>query len=493
MNKTETYINSLIPKNISGKKRKLLYSELQNHIYEKVDYYIELGYSKEDSENKAIEDFGTDKNIIKSINREFESLYHERTWWSVAVAIIISVMNLMCYWLDAWIYSADWNGRPESDDVLISFAMIFAVLFAVAFARAKKYRKMLIGIGVANIGVALSVFMAFYPQTAIYALGENILYLLELCTPFYLGKIAKNGIAYYIVFIYLIAVSVYCFVTSVRIKKSIAKDIEKPKKKIAVFVCAFAVFAIVNTALYPISENYWRSYKSVLLEYVQGVSENTEVAYDKITLGTDYAEACGRLSSSGFANMNEYVQSQPRLKKKQLKAEMKEFDFREGYEVWFNPQETEKGNGIIAVKKDNNGKIVGKAVGDVTENMFDNTYSGSNSNIADLNETVSAYEKLHLGDDESVVMSDFGEPSCEIYTKSEWLDDDETVTYYRVYAYGYIDTENVVDEAKQEVIKDPKTLYFEFTFRNHKLTKGQKSYRVYGKNEGYWANETVGE
>lgn len=167
MNKTETYINSLIPKNISGKKRKLLYSELQNHIYEKVDYYIELGYSKEDSENKAIEDFGTDENIIKSINREFESLYHERTWWSVAVAIIISVMNLMCFWLDAWIYSADWNDLPESDDVLISFAMIFAVIFAVAFARAKKYRKMLIGIGVANIGVAFSVLLAFYPQTAI--------------------------------------------------------------------------------------------------------------------------------------------------------------------------------------------------------------------------------------------------------------------------------------------------------------------------------------
>lgn len=92
MNELRDYINSLIPKNLSARKKRLIYDELEAHLFDKTAYYKNLGYSLEEAIRLSKEDFG-DSEIVAEICGEFETLYVERTRWSVAAASLILVMN----------------------------------------------------------------------------------------------------------------------------------------------------------------------------------------------------------------------------------------------------------------------------------------------------------------------------------------------------------------------------------------------------------------
>ena len=68
INKIINYIDSIIPKNIPEKKRRKIYDEMFCHILDRIDYYEEIGYSEEQSTDKAIEDMGTDEETKKQIS-----------------------------------------------------------------------------------------------------------------------------------------------------------------------------------------------------------------------------------------------------------------------------------------------------------------------------------------------------------------------------------------------------------------------------------------
>ena len=38
--------------------RKLITSELESHLLDKIDYYVDIGYSKEEAEKRATEEMG---------------------------------------------------------------------------------------------------------------------------------------------------------------------------------------------------------------------------------------------------------------------------------------------------------------------------------------------------------------------------------------------------------------------------------------------------
>ncbi|MBQ6932030.1 MAG: hypothetical protein IJN38_07875, partial [Clostridia bacterium] len=154
MNRINDYVNSLIPQNIPKRKQLSLREELLSHVCDRIDYYKEIGYDTDSSIGKALDDMGNDESVKSDIRSKFEELHFERTWWSVVAAAVILVMNWLCWPLDIWITSADFNDEPTSFTAFVSFMMIFVMLFGVVFARIKKYRKMLIGIGVANMIIA---------------------------------------------------------------------------------------------------------------------------------------------------------------------------------------------------------------------------------------------------------------------------------------------------------------------------------------------------
>ena len=66
MNKIESYVDSVIPKNIPKYKQKILRDEIEAHIYDRIDFYTEIGYDNDASINKALADMGEDEETKSS-------------------------------------------------------------------------------------------------------------------------------------------------------------------------------------------------------------------------------------------------------------------------------------------------------------------------------------------------------------------------------------------------------------------------------------------
>ena len=215
------YIDSITPKNISKKKKQILHDELLCHILDRIDYYKEIGYSEEQSTDKAIEDMGTDEETKKYLYDEFEELYHERTWWAFIPSAIMLLLNYLCLPLDTWVTSADYNDEPTGWKILVSFAMLFVCFAFIRFAEIKRFRKMLVGIGLSNLIIAVSLLCCFYPQAALFAVEQNFYLMLDKCTPFTLNP-EYFGFYYYAALALLIIIYIYCIIKSVRIKRGTA-------------------------------------------------------------------------------------------------------------------------------------------------------------------------------------------------------------------------------------------------------------------------------
>ena len=143
MSRITEFVDSFIPDNLPKSRKAILKSELTNHILDKAEYYMEIGYTEADSTEKAIEDFGTDKEMKDFIFGEFEELYCERDILGVLAFVFVWAMNILCFPLDLWVTSADYNRDTDPFSAFCSFVMIFCVLLIIIFARIKKYRKTL--------------------------------------------------------------------------------------------------------------------------------------------------------------------------------------------------------------------------------------------------------------------------------------------------------------------------------------------------------------
>lgn len=79
--KIQEFIANYIPKRITKETRYKLQAELENHIYERIDFYTEIGYSEEESLEKALKDFGDDKETKEQIKKNLENIHIP---WSLA-------------------------------------------------------------------------------------------------------------------------------------------------------------------------------------------------------------------------------------------------------------------------------------------------------------------------------------------------------------------------------------------------------------------------
>ena len=489
MNRINDYVNSLIPQNIPKRKQLSLREELLSHVCDRIDYYKEIGYDTDSSIGKALDDMGEDETVKADIRNRFEELHFERTWWSVVAASVILVMNWFCWPLGLWVTSADFNDEPTVFTAFVSFMMIFVMLFGVVFARIKKYRKMLIGIGVANMIVAGCFLVCFYPQSAFYVLDINTICLLYRFTPLYMNDIFQyyvGGFFYWGCIAFLALCSVYCFALSVLIKKGRAKTVKNGKIKTVVFVAAYFAVAVFSCAIYPWSEAYERDYPMWFSGYINGITEKADELYEEIDLLDDYSATADCLKKNGWMTVEAYEKSLGKVTAKQFRGELRRFSFAEDYEVWFSPSELGKdgrGNGFIAVRKNADNKITGKSVGNLETEMCGSEYGFGYYYISDerdaILELVAAFDELKKGDREEDVFAIFGSDIGvvfqygEIYTKSASIENGVTKTYYRVYSYGtlYPDEKSWYDRVRDR--------YFEFTFENGLLTNGKMHWDDY--------------
>ena len=257
MNRITEFVDKFVPKNLPKKRAEALKSELTCHILDKVDYYKEIGYDESVSINKAIEDFGTEEKDISYIYQEFEELYSEKKVYGVLSFFGIALMNLLCIPLNIWIMTADVNPNFDYFGLWGSFLLVFGVLSLVAFAYFRRYRKMLISIGVINLLISGSLIMNFFWQMMFYCIGYNVLYILDVLKLFSSESLTMQAIDLEVGFwLYLTApiiLAIFCFITAARIKKGTTKSVKNPRKSYLIFTCVYFVFALVNILLSHVS------------------------------------------------------------------------------------------------------------------------------------------------------------------------------------------------------------------------------------------------
>lgn len=488
MNRINDYVNSLVPSNIPKSKQQNIREELLAHIFDRIDYYKEIGYDTDSAIDKALCDMGEDEETKSFVRNSFEELHFERTWWSIVAGAVILAMNMLCFPAGLWVMSADFNDEPTAFTAFISFAMVFVMLFGIVFARVKKYRKMLVGIGVSNVIVAGCFLFCFYPQSAFYVLDLNTICLIDRFTPFYMVDFLEyyvGGTFYINCIAFLALCSLYCFVSAILIKKGKAKDTKNGKRKLICFVAAYFVVAVASCCIYPWSEAYEENYPMWFNEYNSCISEETDNLYDNIELNSDYSLVADYLVENGWMTVEAYEEALDKVTAKQFRGEIRRLSFEGGYEVWFNPirHKEIEGNGFIAVRKNEENKITGKSIGNLQSEIYNADfgfgYSYTDYVRDDMQELMAAFDNLKKGAGEEDVLAIFGSDigvvfqHGEIYTKAACVENGVLKTYYRIYSYG------TVFPNKKSYFDRVKARVYEFTFENGELTQGNMYYKDY--------------
>lgn len=74
----ESYLDSVIPEKLSKRRQKLIREELRDHISDHIDFYTEIGYSEDESIQKALADMGDDGGVTAMVKKDFEKVYGEK-------------------------------------------------------------------------------------------------------------------------------------------------------------------------------------------------------------------------------------------------------------------------------------------------------------------------------------------------------------------------------------------------------------------------------
>lgn len=487
MNNISDFIDDFVPKNLPKGRRILLKTEMENHIYEKMDFYKEIGYSDEESQKKAIDDFGTDNEMKNSIFNELEALYAEKSIWGILSFFAILLMNYLCFPLGVWVTSADFNDDPSPLTALISFSMIFAVCGLIILARMKKYRKMLACIGVANLIIGVILFFNFYSQCAVYSIAHNLVYLIDVFTPASIGdyivygeyNIVPLGVWESIPFIF----AIYCFISAVKIKRGTAKNIINVKKKILTFTAVFSVVTIITCCLLPTGLAYSEDYKVWFDEYYNYISDESRTVFESVSIGDSYYDVSQKLVSQGYTTAKAYEEKLDRIDLKQFRNSYEKFGFADGYEVWFKTENRPSGNGFVGIKNEN-GVITAKAAGNLEQEMYTSKkYEQPSFGYTEIefNHDMSAVQEyfgtLEKGDIESEVMSRFGVDLGSVYSKRFSVENGIEKHYYRIYCYG------IVYPQKNNWFEKRGERYVELSFEDGKLVSGSLYEKIMGERD----------
>lgn len=366
--KLSAYIDSLIPKNLSEKRRKALFDELQCHILDKADRYEEIGYSKEESLDLALRDMGEDEKTKESIKDEFESLYREKTWWAILAGVLILLLNLLCVRFGQFVACVDYLGDPDFKMNLTSFGIIFVMLFTIVAARSFKLRKTLISVGAADLIIAASLLLCVFPQAALFSIATNIMYLLDKFTPISMWREINMGATLFYPFgcmAFLLTCSAYCFVSAKRIRIGSAKKTRPFSKRIIAFCGVYLLVAAFTCALYPTAYKHIE-YDIPTYIYPDNsyISESSGELYSLIEQTDDYEKAAQILTSHGMVNTEDFKKTLDNSKRNALSKQIKKLVLEDRtFEVWLYKESQPDGNGLIFLKKDENGKIIDRGVG----------------------------------------------------------------------------------------------------------------------------------
>ncbi|MCM1544323.1 MAG: permease prefix domain 1-containing protein, partial [Ruminococcus sp.] len=183
----EAYINSLIPQSVPKKDRELIHDELACHIYDRIDFFMEIGYDEQASTHKAIEEFGAAKETRDSIKNRFDAIYDEPLWMAVVAGVVTLAVNALGFL--TIIYGLGEAGNPIINvkeaffSALGSFVGIYIILAMAISAYKNGHKNVLAAIGASHAVTILISFLLngkigtpLYAYEGFISISRSLLY-----------------------------------------------------------------------------------------------------------------------------------------------------------------------------------------------------------------------------------------------------------------------------------------------------------------------------
>lgn len=491
----EKYILSMIPANIPAKQTKDIYDEFACHLYDRIDFFMEIGYDEQASIDKAIEEFGSSEEVTGQIAKQFEELYHERTWVAVLVGIGALVINILSLVSGAYISCVEPNQYFETPQMFCGFIIMFIMLITTIISYKKGYMKTLLCFGGTNVAIGFSMFWSLYPQASIYIIIKNILYLIDRYTK-YITIDSFENIDQFCVAGAVIFPILFGFLNVYLAYRISEKGTPKSRgyRAVILFTVMFFIAAVGSLPLNKIADTYFNEYNNWFYMYISGVDNyNSDIIAD-FDNTTSMKDANEILKKKGYINADEYEATLDKNTAKKFRRDMNRScnAFDEKYTVYFKPEEkhnsdldsddyTNDVQPFVFLLEGKDGKIKSKGVG--SGSMIPTKYGfdvyNEDSRYDPVKLCAEDFKSLKLGESKSDIQKRIKDTYGKIYTTFITYTDSGINEYYRIYCsyygnYTYSDLD----------------VYFEICFENDILTSAAM-YSYYLEEFGYPETESA--
>ena len=321
------YLEAAVPKGLTESRRKLLMEELEGHIYDRVDAYMEIGYTKEESLQKAIEAMGN----AEPVQVEFNRLYNGDT----VLACLVSIIMVLSVLLFRIIFGNTTLSMPNTAELAVSLIIVSSLILAEIWAYRKKRKNVLISFAVTTAVLFILPFLPYLSMLAeiLINFAQTLVIISSsllacICAVF---KVSKETLYYGIfdlISLYLPLLLSVCL-TALPAYLSVSCDKEKqysetPKKKKSVRLHYIGIFFIALTAVfcvfYSSACNYYK-----IEDGGTAVQERLEEKrykdlyeiYSRISDEADFETADGILRECGLIPQDEFLETLPPLEREE--------------------------------------------------------------------------------------------------------------------------------------------------------------------------------
>lgn len=398
----EDYLESVIPKKVSEATKARLRAEIECHIYDRADFYMEIGYDEDAAFEKAVEQMGGGEEV----KVEFESLYNDSALKGVLLFVSSLLVDLSAVILGfggaiAWIFVQRNIMYLSFESLMVSACFVCFTFFTIHYAYMHNQPKKLIATGFANIIMSLLTVFAnsvYYPFA--FLLTEAFDDLLFGDEGYYFG----DG---YLSLIISVPVCILSFLLYFKLKKGKAESRCWKitfRRLLCIYVLFFAVICTVGWYICntPVSEyfNYSGVADLVNEQIVEPLkNDQTGRLFDSITGDTDFTQADELLRDEGFiphTELDKHISDEEKLTI--LSDELQEYiSKQEGEIVYTKPvgDYISYFNECIILYPSKSGKVRYKKI--IEEYDY---YTKKD----DTDKVIELFEALKLGEDKKTVI-----------------------------------------------------------------------------------------
>ena len=319
------YLDAAVPKGLSASRRKLLTEELEGHIYDRVDAYMQMGYTKEESLQKAIEAMGD----AEPVQVEFNRLYNGDT----VLACLVSFALALSLFLFNCVFGTDTWFMPSEIELAVSLILVFGLILTEIQMFRKKRKKVLISLAITSAVLFILPFLPYLSMLAeiLINFAQTLVIISTsllacICALF---RIDKNTLIYEffdLTSLYLPLLLSVCL-TALPAYLSVSCDTEEqrsevPEKKEGVSLRLIGVLFVAVSALlcfsYSSACDYYQIEDggSVVREKLEEKRyQDLYKIYNRISDEADFETADSILRECGLIPQDEFLESLPPLER----------------------------------------------------------------------------------------------------------------------------------------------------------------------------------